>query len=902
MHKSQKAKFDPHEAKGAIDFGAVTKEMGFVKARQLLRQKGVKSHQTKIDISDHKLITSKKPTRLAEAIRMSNTLGNPPLDNPIEKIIEAANRPVTAAGDQTEEEANRAFDTDVAIKRSMGNVLGELLLPQFDLDSLPAGIGDTLFFHTNFLRRLSCPRNAMISLVASASMPQLSITHLRYIYELNLTSNKIVNLPADFGVMKKLKTLRLSDNSISKFPESFTKLTSLTDLDISRNNFATISPQFSVLSTLEKLNLNYNLFVTMQFGVANLKKLKYLDISYNQMPHLAILPPLMSPDALWEHITDIKTGRHVYLNILTREKTRSVQRCTTDSIMADPSFHAFQHPRRAPLLYRRRKMWLSICQVHEWEPTSDPATGLTYYMNNVSGLTQWDIPEICDNMWRLEALETFKCTQNVITKLPASIVELKHLHILSCAKNKLAMLPADIGKLTSLHKCILNSNEMKLLPPSIVECSNMVELNIEDNQIVRLPDLMGTMASLGKLNASSNRLKQFPFTFGYSKVLINLTVHENPLVDPPMDEVTKGLESLKWYLRQRLMIEKRGYPPPMKFQQISIREEVTVIHPEFVDRLKNMSEICMKTGSLNLRLLGLQEIPRELFKLRRNIKRLRLDFNERLVLVSGFPSELSHCKLISMKSCKMEYLPEMENLTRLQTLNCEGNRFEELPYSFTTVTTLTNLDLSNNCLYLLPEGFDALTGLKFLNLEGNNMEEIPDGIGNNRRLKHLNLSRNRLCDIPELLCQCKGMKKLNIEKNFLNKIPIRFSEMKLVELRVGHNYIDYIPDELFYGNLGQTIRLLSLSENNLMELPNSISELDVSGTIDADYNPLISPPPYLLSHGHFDPIHEDTPEAPRRVCRPVGGTGLLVRGRELLPCGMRSAGGRYWVSDSTRLD
>jgi hypothetical protein len=79
--------------------------------------------------------------------------------------------------------------------------------------------------------------------------------------------------------------------------------------------------------------------------------------------------------------------------------------------------------------YKRRKIWLSICQVpspfptsppcppsplltavpayaalcsvvqtYEWEPVLDEESGSVYYRNNVSGDTQWEMPSDLDHL------------------------------------------------------------------------------------------------------------------------------------------------------------------------------------------------------------------------------------------------------------------------------------------------------------------------------------------------------------------------------------------------------------------------------------------------------------------------------------------------------------------------
>lgn len=137
------------------------------------------------------------------------------------------------------------------------------------------------------------------------------------------------------------------------------------------------------------------------------------------------------------------------------------------------------------------------------------------------------------------------------------------------------------------------------------------------------------------MDASANRLKILPPSLGYAKLLSTCLLQDNPLEDPPMDEVLKGLEKLQWYLRQRYMIIERGMPPPMGFCQISIEHEVTVLRPELMLRVKHMIEVNQHMGPaeniLNLQLLGLTEIPKVVFSLL-SLLPLSLSFSHTLSL------------------------------------------------------------------------------------------------------------------------------------------------------------------------------------------------------------------------------------------------------------------------------
>ena len=90
----------------------------------------------------------------------------------------------------------------------------------------------------------------------------------------------------------------------------------------------------------------------------------------------------------------------------------------------------------------------------------------------------------------------------------------------------------------------------------------------------------------------------------------------------------------------------------------------------------------------------------------------------------------------------------------------------------------------------------------------------------------MNVSKNRIVEIPQSICNLKNLRKLNVERNCLLNVPLQIAQMTLLELQIGHNRIEELADDIFFGPLGQTLRLFSCPENNLSELPISISELD----------------------------------------------------------------------------
>ena len=58
----------------------------------------------------------------------------------------------------------------------------------------------------------------------------------------------------------------------------------------------------------------------------------------------------------------------------------------------------------------------------------------------------------------------------------------------------------------------------------------------------------------------------------------------------------KGIDSLKWYLRNKLHISNNGMPPEMKYHQLGLGSEITIIKPELQERIKSLISIAEKSG------------------------------------------------------------------------------------------------------------------------------------------------------------------------------------------------------------------------------------------------------------------------------------------------------------------
>lgn len=213
---------------------------------------------------------------------------------------------------------------------------------------------------------------------------------------------------------------------------------------------------------------------------------------------------------------------------------------------------------------------------------------------------------------------------------------------------------------------------------------------------------IGNLPQLTYLDVSVNQLKSVSFSLGYCATLKTLLLYENPLIEPPISEITKSIEIIKWYLKNKyLILNYNSKPPEMKFNTIGIQNEVTLLRPDYIDRINHLIEIAKKSRILNLQFMNITELPPQIIHVSNYaglslMKRLQLDYNPSLAMSNeiGFTKydKFINLKTLSFKSCNVKKLPEtISNLKSLKTLVCEYNCMETIPEGILNLKSLSQL-------------------------------------------------------------------------------------------------------------------------------------------------------------------------------------------------------------------
>lgn len=75
------------------------------------------------------------------------------------------------------------------------------------------------------------------------------------------------------------------------------------------------------------------------------------------------------------------------------------------------------------------------------------------------------------------------------------------------------------------------------------------------------------------------------------------------------------------------------------------------------------------------------------------------------------------------------------------------------------------------------------------------------------------------------------MQIIDANRNMLTHLPPRFGRLRLRSLKLSFNRLETLRHDLFLPALKGTLKKLWLSNNNLLELPNSIIEVRLKGVL-----------------------------------------------------------------------
>ena len=290
---------------------------------------------------------------------------------------------------------------------------------------------------------------------------------LHGVASLDLSRNRLAELPEEVCAMQQLRRLILDANSLVSLPELQPgQLPALEVLSASSNRLSVLPPSVTVLTRLQTLNVADNLLKTLP-AVSGMAQLAQLNARGNRLRGLhAPLSPAL---------------RHLDLS------RNSIEQIAYDSVKVLDSIQTLDlshnHLQRMPLCLGSR-------------------TALVDLRLGNNHLQQLDFLQKDKRLVR--GAPGTGPPPSPRDKMPLMGLGLSALHTLEVPNNALAEVPEALADLESLTRLDLHGNQLSLLPPRLSQCRILKELLIGNNRIVRLPPDMGDVTSLVMLHIGGN--------------------------------------------------------------------------------------------------------------------------------------------------------------------------------------------------------------------------------------------------------------------------------------------------------------------------------------------------------------------------------------------------------------
>ena len=501
----------------------------------------------------------------------------------------------------------------------------------------------------------------------------LGSLHSIHSNQLRLCGFNVRQFPHSVQQKKFIKSIDLSDNKVEEIPDSIFDLIGLDALVLDQNLLSRIPKSIKNARWLKLVSFTQNKIVDDGLPIqvlCTLSSLQELRLTGN---HITNPPPeilkqsfevmksyLLTVNAVWKR-SRVLHLRSLGLKSLPRAKGfgNLLELILDDNLLRDVP--------ECILLMRLTSLSLA---------------------NNM-------IRSIPEDIAKLSSLRRLDLSVNNLEFVPATMGGLIDLSSLNLRQNNIQSLPDTFSDLMNLRILVLTYNQISQLPQSFSKVSSLWELELSYNNLRDVSDSFRSMARLKRINLNSNRLLTFPKTLSLCLELETLTATSNQLKIipsslmkfPAMKEINLSQNSLETL-------------PPSIQAMVSLR----VLNLES-NNLKVFDEkICFLNilESINMSRNFIRSVPSEVQSLT-NLTMLDISQNNLSAIAPEirFLTRLRHL-LLADNSLKFFppfppcFSPVLGLMEDLRELDLGRNKLSALPLDLSRCSNLQSIKLQSN--------------------------------------------------------------------------------------------------------------------------------------------------------------------------------------------------------------
>ena len=518
----------------------------------------------------------------------------------------------------------------------------------------------------------------------------------RNITMMDLSMNRIQEIPSLVNTMSKLATLRVNDNMVKTLPSQINipslkvldlnnndlkrfcksiKLTSLTEINLSINQITKIDDDFGTMANLKYMDLSINRITAVPKTFSKLTNLTYVDISNNLL------------SAFPQSLLQLKS---IIILKLKENKIDSlpngISKMTSLQVL-DISFNMIE------------KISPSLCKLSKL---------------SVLDVSANPINEINDQIQMLTSIKEFNISYSPLKTLPKSFMSLVGLRKLTLQHTSLKVPPAGLQQFSRVTELNLSNGELEKVTE--LPCGGSVDLSC--NQITEF-DLPEQQYTIHKLNLCDNNLKDFP-NIRCLQQIKNLCIAKNMLNNIPMElfcgSALTNLDlssnsfnqfplALTTCTNLQILNMSNNYLdslPDISYKCFA-KLEALWLGINIVDRLPDTISELTNLTTLHLEHNKLSQLPESLFSMTK-IVGLYLNCNQIPELPNKF-SLLTNLKILELSCNHIKDITSLTKLTQIEDLDLSTNELETCPVELTSMISLKSVDLSYNGDYSSTENF-----------------------------------------------------------------------------------------------------------------------------------------------------------------------------------------------------